>query len=74
MDLSTKDVIKGVNHETVIDSKINIFIDAAGRITKVEDRWDGKLPEGMFSKTWRESNSVVRIRHGWGSLVAVGTT
>ena len=58
MDLSTKYVVKGVNHETVINSKINIFTDDAGRITKVEDRWDGKLPEGVFAKTWRELNSV----------------
>jgi hypothetical protein len=45
MDLKTRYVIKGINKEQTIQSKVNIFIED-DRITKVQDKWDGKLPEG----------------------------
>jgi hypothetical protein len=47
MDLKTRYVVKGINKEQTIESKINIFHDN-GKITKVEDKWDGKLPESAF--------------------------
>lgn len=49
MDLRTRYVVKGIGKEQTIDSKINIFYDkASGKITKVEDKWDGKLPDSAF--------------------------
>lgn len=60
MDLTTRYKLKGLGVEQTINSKINIFTNSAGnRITKVEDRWDGKIPEGPFAKAWRELNSVI---------------
>ena len=60
MDLSTKYKLKGVGLEKVINSKINIYTNSVGnRITKVEDRWDGEIPEGAFAKALRELNSRV---------------
>ena len=50
MDLRTRYVVKGIGKEQTIDSKINIFYDkTSGKITKVEDKWDGKLPDSSFT-------------------------
>ena len=49
MDLRTRYVVKGIGKEQTIDSKINIFYDkATGKITKVEDKWGGKLPDSSI--------------------------
>lgn len=49
MDMRTRYVVKGIKKEQTIDSKIQIFYDRlTGKITKVEDKWDGKLPESSF--------------------------
>lgn len=46
LDLKTRYKVKGIGKETTISSKINIFTAPDGsRIEKVEDKWDGKLPE-----------------------------
>ena len=50
MDLKTRYVIKGIHKEQTITSKVNIFYDkATGKITKLEDKWDGKLPDSSFT-------------------------
>jgi hypothetical protein len=60
LDLKTRYVVKGLGTEKVINSKINIHTDSAGeKIVKVEDRWDGEIPEGPFAKAFRNLNSVV---------------
>lgn len=47
MTMETRYVVKGINQEKTIKSEVKILTDAEGkRIEKVEDRWDGKLPEG----------------------------
>ena len=49
MDLRTRYVVKGIGKEQTIDSRVNIFFDkATGKITKVEDKWDGKLPDSSI--------------------------
>jgi hypothetical protein len=49
MDLKTRYVIKGINKEQTINSKINIFTTADGsKIEKVEDKWDGQLPDSAI--------------------------
>ncbi|MCJ1274818.1 hypothetical protein MMC21_002616 [Puttea exsequens] len=61
MDLRTRYVVKGINKEQTIDSKINIFYDkATGKITKVEDKWDGKLPDSSFQNV-----SIDQIINPW---------
>ena len=42
--MSTFYKVKGIGKETTINSKINIFHEN-GKITRVEDKWDGKLPD-----------------------------
>jgi len=32
--------------------------EAGGRITGVEDRWDGEIPEGAFAKAFRSLNAA----------------
>jgi len=50
MDLRTKYVIKGIGKEQTIQSLVAIHLDGEGKIQKVEDKWDGKLPEGSISQ------------------------
>ena len=53
MDLKTRYKIKGIGKEQVIESKVQIFtegVDAEGRITEVQDRWNNGIPEGTFAK------------------------
>lgn len=49
MNLKTRYVVKMIGKEQIIDSKIHIFYDkSSGKITKVEDKWDGKMPDSSF--------------------------
>lgn len=50
MDLKTRYVIKGIGKEQTIQSLVAIHLDDQGKISKVEDKWDGKLPEGSISE------------------------
>ncbi|KAE9376412.1 hypothetical protein N431DRAFT_479682 [Stipitochalara longipes BDJ] len=60
MDLKTRYKVKGIGSEQIIESVIKIHTDAQGeRITKVEDKWNGDIPEGAFAKAFRNLNSVV---------------
>ncbi|KAI4258981.1 MAG: hypothetical protein LQ352_000977 [Teloschistes flavicans] len=59
MDLKTRYVTKGINKEQTIASRINIFYDKdTGKITKVQDKWDGELPDSTFKNALRNLNSV----------------
>lgn len=49
MDLKTRYKVAGIGKEQVIDSKLVIDTDSTGeKIVKVQDRWDGELPDGAF--------------------------
>jgi hypothetical protein len=51
MDLKTRYKVKGIGSEQVIESVVKIHTDGSGeRITQVEDRWNGNIPEGAFAK------------------------
>ncbi|KAM7192076.1 hypothetical protein V8F20_009052 [Naviculisporaceae sp. PSN 640] len=60
IDLVNKYTLKGVKKEQEIKSKVKIFLDetAGGKITKVEDRWNDKLPDGPISQAFRKLNAV----------------
>jgi len=49
-------VIKGLGKEQLIQSEVAIHLDAEGKIAKVEDKWDGKLPDSSIANvshfTW----------------------
>lgn len=61
MSLKTRYVVKGIKKETTINSIVNISIDSAGKITKVEDKWDGNLPESSIanvSSFWQLASPI----------------
>jgi hypothetical protein len=49
VDLKTRYVIKGIGKEQIVSSVVAIHLDGEGKIQKVEDKWDGKLPEGSIA-------------------------
>lgn len=49
MNLKTRYVVKGINKEQTVSSIVTIATGADGKITKVEDKWDGKLPESSIA-------------------------
>ncbi|KAF2853129.1 hypothetical protein T440DRAFT_497120 [Plenodomus tracheiphilus IPT5] len=58
IDMKTRYVIKGINKEQTIESVVAITTDEQGKISKVEDRWNGKLPDGPISNAFRHLNAV----------------
>ncbi|KAI1343293.1 hypothetical protein F5Y15DRAFT_412088 [Xylariaceae sp. FL0016] len=58
MRLSNMYTVKGIKKEQVINSVIKVHVGADGKIEKVEDRWDDKLPEGGISEAFRKLNAV----------------
>lgn len=49
LDMTNKYVVKGIKKEQVMNSVVRVFVDPEGKIEKLEDRWNGKLPEGAIS-------------------------
>lgn len=58
VDLRNKYTVKVVGKEQEIASRVKIFVGDDGKIERVEDRWDGKLPEGAVSEAFRKLNAV----------------
>ena len=65
IDMKTRYVIKGINKEQTIESLVAIHLDQQGKIQKVEDKWNGELPDGAISNV--SSDSSVE----WTSLTIV---
>lgn len=60
LDARTRYKVKGIGSEKTMESEIRITTDAAGdKIVRVEDRWNGELPEGAVATAFRNLNSVV---------------
>lgn len=57
IDMKTRYVIKGINKEQTIESIVAIHTDEQGKISKVEDRWNGKLPDGAIANVSPDSVS-----------------
>jgi len=49
MDLKTTYKVKGLGTEKTIESLVKIATDESGRITSVEDKWNGNIPEGAIA-------------------------
>jgi hypothetical protein len=68
IDLKTMDKVKGLGTEHTIVSKVKIFTGGE-KITRAEDRWNDKSPDGAFKIV-----SVLSLRswvyHGlsWGDI------
>jgi hypothetical protein len=48
LTMKTRYKVKGIGMEQTISSVVNIFHDG-GKITKVQDKWNGKLPDGAIA-------------------------
>lgn len=57
IDLKTRYKMKGIGTEKTIQSLVNIHTNG-DKIVKVEDKWDGEIPDGAFAKVFRNLNSV----------------
>ncbi|KAF2193451.1 hypothetical protein K469DRAFT_691028 [Zopfia rhizophila CBS 207.26] len=74
MDLKTRYVIKGIKKEQTIRSVVTIHTDEQGKIAKVEDKWDGNLPESSIANVGSVSQLVslvwwLNYAIGWGFWV-----
>ena len=69
LEMSNKYVVKGIKQEKVMDSIIRITLGADGKIDKVEDRWNDKLPEGSVSEVSSTSRST--SKHGTAGPVSI---
>lgn len=58
LDMKNKYTVKGIGKEQTVQSIVNIHTSADGKIEKVEDKWDGELPEGAIAKAFRRLNAV----------------
>ncbi|KAI4842144.1 hypothetical protein E4T44_07485 [Aureobasidium sp. EXF-8845] len=57
LTMKTRYKVKGIGMEQTISSVVNIFHEG-GKITKVQDKWNGKLPDGAIANAFRNLNSV----------------
>ena len=65
MDLKTRYVVKGIGKEQTITSVINIFTNPDGsKIEKLEDKWDGSLPDSGFQNVIFPTPLTPRYRLG----------
>lgn len=58
LDMSTFYKVKGIGKETTINSKINIFVED-GKISRVEDKWDGKLPDSGIANVSKHWSNII---------------
>lgn len=64
LDMKTKYKAKGVGTEHTIESVVNIYYDkSAGKIEKVEDKWNNELPEGAFKNVSQLLNPFWWLRY-----------
>ncbi|KAF2674827.1 hypothetical protein BT63DRAFT_420098 [Microthyrium microscopicum] len=58
MELETRYVVKGIGKEQLIKSVVEIHTTPDGsKITKVADKWDGKLPDSSIKNAFRRLNA-----------------
>lgn len=57
--LKNEYTVKGIKKAQTVDSVVDIHVGDDGKITKLEDKWNGHLPEGAVSETFRKLNAVV---------------
>jgi hypothetical protein len=50
LEASNEYVVRGIGKAQVISSVINVHVGDDGRIAKVQDRWNDKLPGGVIAE------------------------
>ncbi|KAF4461138.1 hypothetical protein FALBO_12073 [Fusarium albosuccineum] len=58
LKLSNKYVLKGLKTEKVMDSVVDIHVGPDGKIERVEDKWNGTLPQGAIATAFQKLNAV----------------
>ncbi|TPX11274.1 uncharacterized protein E0L32_001092 [Thyridium curvatum] len=58
LELKNAYTVKMVKKEQIIDSVVRIHVGQDGKIDKVEDRWNDKLPEGVIIDAFRKLNAI----------------
>lgn len=66
MDLKTRYVVKGIDKEQIMDSKVKIHTEG-DKISRVEDWWGGELNEGPIKNVSRSVSMQEGLRQEWGS-------
>lgn len=66
LELSNKYVVKGIKKEQTMNSVVKVFIGEDGKVERLEDRWNGKLPEGAISDV-----SSAEEKGGWSPFALV---
>jgi hypothetical protein len=64
MDLRIKYVVRGVGVEQLVQSLVSVEVDGEGRVSRVEDRWDGELKEGGIGEVSSIFQFLIRVRLG----------
>ena len=67
VDAKNKYVVKGINQEKIINSKIEIHTGPTGQIEKVLDKWDGNIPDGPIasvSTLWQLMSPLWWLAYG----------
>ncbi|KAJ9630419.1 hypothetical protein H2203_000939 [Taxawa tesnikishii (nom. ined.)] len=59
MELEMQYTIKNIGMAKVIESVVRISLDDAGIVVKVEDKWNGELPESSFVNALRRLDAVI---------------
>jgi hypothetical protein len=49
IDSRIKYTLRGLGTQQLLQSEVAVHLDEEGKISKVEDRWDGELSEGVMS-------------------------
>jgi len=65
-ELSNAYTVKGINKEETITSVVRIHVGEDGKIEKVEDKWNGSLPEGAVSEV---SISISDVSECWSGTL-----
>ncbi|KAI1453239.1 hypothetical protein F4805DRAFT_444425 [Annulohypoxylon moriforme] len=57
VELSNRYTLRGIGTAQTIKSVVRIEVGEKGKIERVEDRWNNKLPEGAISEAFRKLNA-----------------
>ncbi|KAI1212129.1 uncharacterized protein F4807DRAFT_458332 [Annulohypoxylon truncatum] len=57
VELTNKYTLKGIGTAQTINSVVRIDVGQSGKIERVEDRWNDKLPDGVISDAFRKLNA-----------------
>lgn len=63
MDMRNKYTVKVIGKQQVIDSKVVISLDESCKISKLQDRWNGNIPDSAIAQVRRYSSDFRSQTH-----------